>query len=62
MNTYYSQYVATKLRRNFEVYYDSFTDSVHILDSVEKLDRLAEKIKGEVSSLSNALRKMKTNQ
>jgi len=54
-----SQYVASKLPRRYEICYDSFTDSVHILDSVEKLQTFAEKIKGDVSRLNNALTKIK---
>lgn len=55
------QYVATKLGRRFEICYDSFTDSVHILDSVAKLNRFAQTIKNDVNCLTSALNRMTLN-
>ncbi|CAG2117903.1 unnamed protein product, partial [Medioppia subpectinata] len=51
----FSEYVKTKLARRYEVYYDSFTDSVNILDSMNKLHAFGTKIKSDINCLNTAL-------
>ena len=56
---YFSKYVAEKLPRRFDVYFDPFTDQVHVVDSVDKLERLINKLSNNVHTLSSCARKLK---
>ncbi|XP_022245144.1 tyrosine 3-monooxygenase-like [Limulus polyphemus] len=55
----FRQYVAARLPRAFEVWYNSFSQSVHILDSVDKFEELASSLKADVTRLNNAVNKLK---
>ncbi|XP_035664358.1 tyrosine 3-monooxygenase-like [Branchiostoma floridae] len=52
---------ASRIQRPFEVTYDPYTQSVEVLDSREKIQRLSEKIKGDVSLLNAAMKKIIIN-
>lgn len=54
-----SKYVAEKLPRRFDVYFDPFTDRVHVVDSVNKLERLINKLSNNVHTLNTCARKLK---
>lgn len=49
-------YVAANLPRKFEVYYDPHTQSVHVLDTLEQLEKVASGLNSGVSRLNNAIR------
>ncbi|CAG2174800.1 unnamed protein product, partial [Oppiella nova] len=51
----FREYVKSKLARRYEVYYDSFTDSVHILDSIDKLHSFGAKLKADMNCMNTAL-------
>lgn len=50
------QYIARHLQRNFDVHYDANTQTVHVLDSLQQLDKLATKVEADVLRLSNAIK------
>ena len=50
------QYVQTKLPRKFEVFYDPLTQSVHVLDSLERLSVVTSATAGELDRITNGLR------
>ncbi|RWS05516.1 tyrosine 3-monooxygenase-like protein [Dinothrombium tinctorium] len=52
------QYVSNYLRRRFDVHYDPHTQSVHILDSIEKLEAIAETLKSDVCKFSSAMKRL----
>ncbi|KAG9511033.1 Tyrosine 3-monooxygenase, partial [Fragariocoptes setiger] len=52
-------YAAHHLNRNFEVAYDALTQSVRVIDSVDKLDTLAQQLKQDAMRLSSALEKLR---
>lgn len=53
------QWTFKTLSRPYEVHYDPFSQTVHVLDSVHKLEGLAASLSTEVLRLNNALAKMK---
>ncbi|KAH9406020.1 hypothetical protein TYRP_014318 [Tyrophagus putrescentiae] len=55
----FRKYVAEKLPRRFDVYFDPFTDRVHVVDSVNKLERLISKLSNDVHTLNSCARKLK---
>lgn len=52
-------YATKHLRREFEVAYDPYTHSVNVLDSVDKLDALADQLKNDTMRLSSAITKIR---
>ena len=44
--------------KHFDVYYDPFTERVHVIDSVDKLQKIADKILNEVHTLRNCAKKL----
>lgn len=50
------QYVHTKLPRKFEVYYDSLTQTIHVLDSLEKLTLVTNASAADLNRITNGLR------
>lgn len=52
------QYVINKLPRRFDVYYDPHTQTIHVLDSVQKLTWVAETVRNDVCKFSDALRRL----
>ncbi|GFS51481.1 tyrosine 3-monooxygenase [Nephila pilipes] len=54
----FRNYVAQHLKRNYEVRYDPFTQSVHVLDSVEKLQTLSSSLQNEIVRLASAIKKL----
>ncbi|KAH7644211.1 hypothetical protein DERF_014635 [Dermatophagoides farinae] len=55
----FRKYVADKLPRRFEVSYDPYTDRVHVIDSVEKMDRLVGKISNQIERLHSCSSKLR---
>lgn len=49
-------YVCNKLQRRFEVYYDPNTQSIHILDSLEKLEKVSSVLKSDIVRMTNAIK------
>lgn len=47
------------MSRPYEVRYDPFTQTVHVLDSVDKFEQPINAIKSEITYLTNAIAKMK---
>ncbi|RWS26957.1 tyrosine 3-monooxygenase-like protein, partial [Leptotrombidium deliense] len=52
------QYVFNNLQRRFDVHYDAHTQTVHVLDSVEKLHQIAETLKSDVCKFSHAMQRL----
>lgn len=55
----FRKYVAEKLPRRFEVSYDPFTNRVHVIDSMEKLDRLIANISNQIERLHSCSSKLR---
>lgn len=53
------QYVNTRLKRRHDVAYEPFTQSICILDSVEKLERIGDTIKADAALFNSALKRLK---
>ncbi|GFS43222.1 tyrosine 3-monooxygenase [Trichonephila inaurata madagascariensis] len=54
----FRNYVAQHLKRSYEVRYDPFTQSVQVLDSVEKLQTLSDSLQNEIVRLASAIKKL----
>ncbi|KAG8183468.1 hypothetical protein JTE90_002850 [Oedothorax gibbosus] len=54
----FRNYVAQHVKRNYEVRYDPFTQSIQVLDSTKKLKMLSDSLHSEVVRLSNAIKKL----
>lgn len=52
-------YVADQLPRKFEVWYDSNTQSIHVLDSMEQLEKVANSVQSNLIRLENGIRLLK---
>lgn len=50
------QYVHTKLGRKFEVVYDPFTQTIHVLDSLQKLSLVTNSSVADMNRITNGLR------
>jgi hypothetical protein len=50
--------VERRLPRRFEVQYDPYTQSINILDNVDKLRLITDRLNGEVGKLSSAIDKL----
>ncbi|KAI1307959.1 Tyrosine 3-monooxygenase [Halotydeus destructor] len=51
----FRSYVASNLRRKFEVHYDAHSQSVHVIDDIGKLEEVVSSIKTDVSMLTSAV-------
>nr|XP_042906248.1 tyrosine 3-monooxygenase-like isoform X2 [Parasteatoda tepidariorum] len=54
----FKSYVSHNLKRDFEVHYDAFTQSIKVLDSVEKLQQLSDSLRTETTRLTSAIKKL----
>ncbi|KAF8764407.1 Tyrosine 3-monooxygenase like protein [Argiope bruennichi] len=54
----FRNYVAQHLKRSYEVRYDAMTQSIQLLDSVEKLESLSASLLNEVARLASAIKKL----
>ncbi|KAJ6219694.1 hypothetical protein RDWZM_005506 [Blomia tropicalis] len=55
----FRKYVAEKLPRRFDVYFDPLTDQIVVIDSVDKLEHLIHKLANNVHCLAGCARKLK---
>lgn len=49
-------YVCNRLPRKFEVYYDPHSQTIHVLDSLEKVEKVVNAINCDVVRLTNAVK------
>ena len=54
----FRKYVAEKLPKKFEVYFDPLTDRVHVIDSVPKLQKMIANISGQLHCLNVCANKL----
>jgi len=54
-----SSWVAANIKRPFEVYYDPFTQSIEVVDSVTSLAYVTRQIQTDLTHVCNALQKLK---
>lgn len=52
-------YVKKRLPRKFEVYYDSITQQLHVIDNLDKLKLFLDNLNSDVGRLNNAVDKLK---
>lgn len=56
------EYAAKHLNRNYELAYDPYSNSIKVLDSLERLDVFADSIKGDILRLSQAISKIRVQE
>lgn len=56
------QYAEKHLNRQFEIYYDPYTSSVRVLDSLDQLDIFAEQIKNDIMRLSSGIARLRVQE
>lgn len=52
------EWAAANLSRPFAVHYNAYTQSIEILDTVQKVARVAQNLKGELEGIIEALNKL----
>ena len=52
------EWAAANLSRPFTVHYNPYTESIEILDTVQKVGRVAQNLKSELECVIDALKKM----
>lgn len=46
------------IKKPFDVHYNPYTQTIEVLDSTDSLTNVIENIKGELSTITNALKKL----
>ena len=54
----FRNYVANKVQRRFEVYYDPYTQSVWVLDDLKKLENVSSQIESDIHRMKSAIQKL----